>query len=135
MNFLVTYTVYLPVGDPEVNEVQCWHGHPGRLVANASEYKVVDVVHGSPGVTHTTERLPSWQAWAKPVGGGAVAVAVAVTRVARGSPTPACSTGSSPGRSWKEGVDLAIAEPLGITVLDDPRQLVDHLEAHAPDRA
>jgi excisionase family DNA binding protein len=34
-----------------------------------------------------------------------------------------------------QGVDLAIAEPLGITVLDDPRQLVDHLEAHAPDRA
>ncbi len=33
-----------------------------------------------------------------------------------------------------QGVDLAIAEPLGITVLEDPRQLVEHLEAHAPDR-
>ena len=55
---------------------QCWHGHPGRLVANASEYKVLDVVHGSPGLSHTTERLPSWQAWAKPVDGGAVALLV-----------------------------------------------------------
>ena len=65
------------VANEEVLAVsQCWHGHPGRLVANASEYKVVDVVHGSPGVTHTTERLPSWQAWAKPVGGGAVALLV-----------------------------------------------------------
>ena len=62
---------------------QCWHGHPGRLVANSSETRVVAVVHGSPGLTHTTERLPSWQAWAKPVSGGAVALLV--VRVWEGS--------------------------------------------------
>jgi alpha-galactosidase len=53
---------------------QTWQGHPGRLVANSTEYKVLDVVHGSPGISHTTELLPSWQVWAKPVAGGAVAV-------------------------------------------------------------
>jgi alpha-galactosidase len=65
------------VANEEVLAVsQTWAGHPGRLVANASESKVVDVVHGSPGTQFTTERLPSWQAWAKPVGGGAVALLV-----------------------------------------------------------
>jgi len=55
---------------------QTWQGHPGRLVANSTETKDLGVAHGSPGVTHTNESLPSWQAWAKPVQGGAVAVLV-----------------------------------------------------------
>ena len=55
---------------------QVWRGHPGRLVANASVYKVVDASHGSPGTQFTTESLPSWQAWAKPVANGGVALLV-----------------------------------------------------------
>jgi hypothetical protein len=55
---------------------QVWEGHPGRLVANSSAYKIVDTVHGSPGTQFTTEKLPSWQAWVKPVANGAVALLV-----------------------------------------------------------
>ena len=55
---------------------QVWAGHPGRLVANSSAYDVVDAVHGSPGTQFTRETLPSWQAWAKPIANGAVALLV-----------------------------------------------------------
>ena len=53
---------------------QSWFGHPGRLVANATEYRAVVVEHGSTGNRVSTEQFPSWQAWAKPVANGAVAV-------------------------------------------------------------
>ena len=55
---------------------QSWHGHPGRLVANASEYRAERVAWGSPDNQGSNQSLPSWQAWAKPVGGGAVALLV-----------------------------------------------------------
>ncbi len=53
---------------------QVWEGHPGRLVANASEVKDVTVLSGATGSRKTTDSLPSWQVWAKPVADGAVAV-------------------------------------------------------------
>ena len=53
---------------------QAAHTHPGRLLRNATTARDLNVTHGSPGLTYTTERLPSWQAWAKPLQGGAVAV-------------------------------------------------------------
>ena len=45
-------------------------------MANATETQVLEVEHGSPGKRHTNETFPCWQAWAKPVRGGAVALLV-----------------------------------------------------------
>jgi hypothetical protein len=55
---------------------QSWHGHPGRLVGNSSEYRVMRTAHGSPDTRGSTERFPSWQAWAKQVSNDAVALLV-----------------------------------------------------------
>jgi len=33
---------------------QVWAGHPGRLVANSTEYKVVNCTHGSPGTVRAS---------------------------------------------------------------------------------
>ena len=55
---------------------QSWAGSPGRLVANSSEYQVMRTAHGSPDTRGSTETFPSWQAWAKPVGNGGVALLV-----------------------------------------------------------
>ena len=55
---------------------QTWAGHPGRLVANSTEYRDLGAAHGSPATQGTTERLPSWQAFAKPLRGGTVALLV-----------------------------------------------------------
>ena len=49
-------------------------------MANSSDTKVVEVLHDSAGTQSTTELLPSWQAWAKPVGADG-SVAVLVVRV------------------------------------------------------
>ena len=63
-----------------------WAGHPGRLVKNSTSSFVAGVAHGAwwprlqGGLTQSlqlhAEELPTWQLWAKPLLGGAVALLV-----------------------------------------------------------